>query len=152
MRGDKLASVESLEHFDQRPPGARVQIAEGFIEGEDQRVTGEHAGQANAFPFAQAQLQRAPPLVSFQSARAARLSAIAPLDVLPRQTQVERAEGDVFANRGTKELVIRILEQESDQPADFRQVFARREKPATWTAAPLDEGTACTACAAATGR
>ena len=68
------------------------------------------------------------------------------------QSQIERAEGDVLADRRTKKLVVRILEQESDQAANFRQVLAADGQPGHMDGGPVGRGARVTELAAARGR
>ena len=102
--GQQQRAGEQGQDVGQPPAASRIQIREGFIQGQASRLAGEHSGQAGPLAFSQGQPDRITVGKVFESHLLQR-----PLDPglhFPGvESEVERAEGDVSADGGAEELI-----------------------------------------------
>jgi hypothetical protein len=121
MRSDELCGRQPVNELDQATAAPRVEVGRGFIEYEYRWFAGQHAGQTDAFTLAKAQVMwRAIGKIS-------QVDAFQTIECDPprldgRFTHVQRSERDILDHRVAKELVVRILENQSNAPADFGRV------------------------------
>ena len=122
MRGEDESSREISEDVTQLSPTSRVKIGEGFIQGQASGAAGQNPSQAGSFAFPERKPCRVPFGESLEFDVDQCLGDPG-LDFVGIEIQVERAESDVPANGGSKKLVGRILEKDTDSSADFCGVF-----------------------------
>ena len=113
---------QSGDQFDKVPPIPRIQIAGGFIQGQDAGIHGEHRGQRHPLALSLAEMMRGAARIGVIQHHVAQ-GFLDPLaDLLRRNPQIERTEGDILKNRRAKELIVGILEEEPHLLADELQI------------------------------
>lgn len=115
---DDLAAGKAFQNVDQRAASARIETAERLIEREDAGLTREDSGETHAFSFAKAQSQSAARFVT-READGGETVPHALSDFSGGQTKIQRTECDVFKNGWAAELVVRVLKQKADAPANL---------------------------------
>ena len=104
--------------LDEPATAARVEVGGRLVEDEDRGVARQDAGQARSLPLAEAQvMRRTVGLVS-------QLDPFQAIEGDPAGfgrgfSQVERPERDILDDRVAEELVVRVLKDQADPPADL---------------------------------
>src|SRR5688572_31077085 len=115
--------VQRAERGEQLRPAARVEARGRLVEHEQPRLEREHPGERDAPHLASGQPERVAVLVRLEAEADAlhRRSHPAP-DLLRRALQLSRPERDVVADGRVEELLLRLLEDEADHPAERARV------------------------------
>lgn len=131
MRGNELCDGQIAQNAEHISPAARVEIAGGFIQRQNLRVTRQKSRQTNSPLLASAKSLWGALLKTGQSNHFQSVSHFRS-DFVRIQPELLRSKGNVFAYGGTEELVVSILKQQSDLRADFRKMSfnERRAKDA----------------------
>jgi hypothetical protein len=117
VRDDEHGALDPVEHLEELAAGARVEVRRGLVEDEELGLHGEHRGDRDAAALAHRELVRRPVGGIAHADGGERF--LDPVErLLAREAEVERAEGDVFANGGHEELVVGVLEDEPDAGAE----------------------------------
>lgn len=101
-----------------------VKVARRLVQDKYARVTGKYACQTDPLLFAAAQVVRRSPLEPFEPHLPERLPDN-PVDLRGRKSELRGTERHVFRDRGTEELVVRILEEEPDHSVHFVEIRVR---------------------------
>jgi hypothetical protein len=128
VSGDEFGAGQGLEEVFEFAAAARVESAGGFVQDEQVGLTGEQAGQAGAAFFTVAEVVGgAVGEVGHGDGGEGLFDAVP--DFGFGQVELLGAEGDVLGDGGAEELVVRILEEQSDVLSDPWEVF-RADVPA----------------------
>ncbi len=131
-----LVHARLLDQLDQAPAAARVEVSGRLVEDEDRGVARQDARQARSLPFAEAEVMRRAVGLLFE---------LDPFQAIERDpagfgrglSQVERSESDVLDDRVAEKLVVRILKDQADPPADLggvANIDLQSVDPHSWSA------------------
>ena len=123
VRGDQFRGGNLPQQSLEIASSARIQIARQFVHDENRRFTREHAGQADTAFFSVAEMMRGPMFKSLHSHFSQRFLNPRP-DLRFGKSQLLRSKSDVLFNRGTEQLIVRILKEQSDLTPDFLEIRA----------------------------
>lgn len=123
VRGDQLCDGDLFEEGFDVSPASGIEVAGGFVEDEDGGVAGEEAGEADAAFLPAAEVMGC---AFFQAGERDFGEGVGDTggDLVVGEVELLWAEGDVFEDGGTEELVVGVLEEEAEFTADLREVFA----------------------------
>jgi hypothetical protein len=114
---DDHRSGKILEQFPEKPLLSGIEIGGGLIENEDFRVHGEYGRQRRTLLLSIAQMVGS--LVEEPFERHVLNGVVnARIDFLPVESEIHRAEGDIFIKGIAKQLIVGILEEHTYPRAD----------------------------------
>ena len=112
MRDNQIGDVQVLQDMDEALPGGFVQAGGGLIQQEQLRLHGQDRGQGDQLFFAPGKLIGHP---VFKAGQAQTFHSFpGDLNRLGRSFPlVQRAEGHILENRGTEELIVGMLKEQT---------------------------------------
>ena len=116
---------ELADEVDQHPLRARVERRGRLVEQQHVRAERQHRRDRRALLLAARQLERRAVGEVGDVHLAQRLVAAGP-DLVLRQAELERAEGDVVEDRRAEQLDVGVLEDEPDLAVEAERVLRRR--------------------------
>ena len=126
MRRDHARGGETADEPGEIPPAPRVEIARRLVKDKYAGVACEDPRQADALLFTSAQVVRRSPFEPVEPDLMKRIPDD-PVDLRGRESELLRTERHVFADRGTEELVVGILEEEPHRSVHLVEVGVREE-------------------------
>ena len=113
MRGDKFGVRQGLKHVYQVAPRPRVKEGGRLVKEHHRGLHREHRRERRHALFAAGDLERRLAAQMFDMQQGEAL-VHAPRHLLLGEPHIARAEGDIVVDRGHKELVVGVLEEDAD--------------------------------------
>jgi hypothetical protein len=114
MAGDDAGDGQAVEDSGELASSARIQVAGGFVHEDDDGVQGHDTRDGDSAFFAGGEVERDTVPGILVETDAGESGFGATVDFIEWETEVEGAEGDVVIDAGIDDLVVGVLEDETE--------------------------------------